>query len=47
MFIQTHAPVSFIPIKNNYNLIRVITIIGVPLTGLTFEVNGEFKQGHF
>ena len=38
---------SFIPIKNSYNFTPVITIIGGPFTGLTFEVNREFKQGHF
>ena len=35
---------SFIPIKNND---EVITIIGVPFTVLTFEVNREFKQWRF
>ena len=35
---------SFIPIKNND---EVITIIGVPFTVLTFEVNREFKQWCF
>ena len=37
------ASVSFISIKNSNNLTPVITIIGVPFTVLTFEVNWEFK----
>ena len=38
---------SFIPIKDNNNLTPVITIIWVPFTVLTFEVNKEFKQPTF
>ena len=44
---KNHAPVSFIQIKNNNNLIPVITIIGVPFIVLTFDVNRVFKQRRF
>ena len=44
---KNHAPVSLIQIKNNNNLIPVITIIGVPFIVIKFEVSRVFKQRRF
>ena len=42
IFIEKSRPCAFIQIKNDNNRTPVITIIGVPFTVLTFEVNREF-----
>ena len=44
---KNHTPVSFIQIKNQNNLIPVITIIGVPFIVLSFDVNRVFKVARY